>query len=92
MCLNSDWKVAGVWLNGPVSKAVSQKCHEGSNPSSSAIMNTRINPDSGIAEIQVDDDMWRSVEDVVIEAGRKDQSLRTYLQEEYGRIIESSPS
>ena len=55
-------------------------------------MNTRINPDSGIAEIQVDDDMWRSVEDVVIEAGRKDQSLRTYLQEEYGRIIESSPS
>ena len=48
----------------------------------------RTNPDSGVAEIQVDEDVWRPVEEVANEASDDNKTLRTYLLEKYGRVIE----
>lgn len=51
-------------------------------------MNIRVNPTSGIAEIQVDEDEWRPVEDVAADASKENKSLRNYILEHYGRVIE----
>ena len=51
-------------------------------------MNIRTNPDTGVAEIQVGEDEWRPIEEVALEATEANKSLRTFIQEKYGRVIE----
>ena len=60
----------------------------GSNPTASATMKIRTNPDTEVPEVQVDEDVWRPIDEVAEEASREDKTVRGYLMEHYGRVID----
>jgi hypothetical protein len=50
-------------------------------------MNIRTNVD--VVEIQVDEDEWRPIEDISLEASNADRSVRVYILERYGKVIDT---
>ena len=52
-------------------------------------MNIRTNPDTDVAEVQVGEDEWISIEEAMEHARVENKSLRTYIVEKYGRVFES---
>ncbi len=51
-------------------------------------MKIRTNPETEVPEVQVKEDEWRSIEEVHKEASGEDKTLRTYILEHYGKVIE----
>lgn len=49
-------------------------------------MNLRLNTETGKAEIQVGEDEWVNAEEAMLQATKENKSLRTYIEEQYGRV------